>query len=73
MADTPLEQEVPSPCVGICIVGAEGYCIGCFRSRDELQSWLLAKPAAKREILERCRERAEAEAARDAAGEQVSE
>ncbi len=49
--------EVPSPCVGICIVGAAGWCIGCFRDRTELRAWSLASVAEKQRILERCRER----------------
>lgn len=29
-----------SPCTGICrISGTGGYCIGCFRTIDEITSW----------------------------------
>ncbi|MBM4197639.1 MAG: DUF1289 domain-containing protein [Gammaproteobacteria bacterium] len=51
-------DDVPSPCVGICIVGAEGHCIGCFRDRKELQAWWIAGGDEKRAILARCTERA---------------
>jgi uncharacterized protein len=51
------EPDVPSPCVGICIIGVEGLCLGCLRTRDELQDWWTASPAEKRAILDRCRER----------------
>jgi len=57
----PDGPDVPSPCVGICIVGAEGYCIGCFRTRDELADWGQASPAARRAILARCLQRQRAE------------
>jgi predicted Fe-S protein YdhL (DUF1289 family) len=60
MTDTD-ETIPPSPCVGICIVGAEGFCIGCYRTREELQAWWTASPAEKRAIIARCRERAERE------------
>lgn len=51
--------DVPSPCVGICIVGSAGHCIGCFRTREELARWWTATADEKRSILERCRARAE--------------
>ena len=59
--DAPDGPDVPSPCVGICIVGAEGYCIGCFRTRDELADWWTADSVRRRAILERCRKRRQAD------------
>lgn len=62
----PPETDPPSPCVGICIIGSDGFCIGCFRSRADVQEWWIATPAEKRAILARCaeRQRIEEEAAR---------
>lgn len=48
---------VHSPCVGICCIGQDGYCIGCYRSPVELAEWACANDEAKRQILARCRER----------------
>lgn len=31
--------SLPNPCIGICQSGPGGYCIGCFRSRDERFNW----------------------------------
>jgi uncharacterized protein len=28
-----------SPCIGICAVGADGLCEGCFRTLDEITRW----------------------------------
>jgi hypothetical protein len=53
----PPEEDPPSPCVGICIIGADGWCIGCFRTRDDVQEWWIATPAARRAILASCAER----------------
>lgn len=58
------EPDAASPCIGICIVGGEGYCIGCFRTRDELAEWWTATPARKRAILDCCRQRQRDEATR---------
>jgi hypothetical protein len=48
---------VASPCVGICCIGHDGLCFGCYRNRAELSAWGTASETEKREILARCRER----------------
>ena len=53
----PREPDIPSPCVGICMLDIDGLCIGCFRSRTELQDWWVATRAEKEAILARCRAR----------------
>ena len=35
-----MNQEVNSPCVGICSVDdLSGLCVGCFRTMDEISQW----------------------------------
>lgn len=46
-------SEVESPCVNICLIEEEGYCIGCGRTGDEIMEWLYADNDRKLEILER--------------------
>ena len=58
------DAPVPSPCVGICCIGADGLCFGCFRTRAELSGWPRASEAEKREIVGRCRMRQQQGAAR---------
>jgi predicted Fe-S protein YdhL (DUF1289 family) len=48
---------VPSPCVGICCMGADGLCFGCFRTRAELTAWRTATEGEKRDIIARSRAR----------------
>lgn len=31
--------SLPNPCIGVCQVNNQGYCQGCWRSRQERQSW----------------------------------
>jgi predicted Fe-S protein YdhL (DUF1289 family) len=45
---------IPSPCVGICCIGADGLCFGCYRNRAELSAWRTASESEKREILVQC-------------------
>lgn len=47
-----------SPCVGVCRIGDEGFCLGCFRSRLEVQLWTRFTDIRKREIKSECRMRA---------------
>ena len=34
-------DEVPSPCVNVCAIDPDqGLCVGCFRTLDEIASWV---------------------------------
>jgi predicted Fe-S protein YdhL (DUF1289 family) len=48
---------IPSPCIGVCQSGDNGYCIGCFRTRDERVYWLQVDDATKRAIISACHRR----------------
>jgi predicted Fe-S protein YdhL (DUF1289 family) len=38
--DSPLPlQPILSPCIGICQLDARGYCLGCYRTGDEIARW----------------------------------
>jgi len=43
-------MNVPSPCIGICVVEDE-VCTGCHRTLDEIVAWFTAPAAEKRAIL----------------------
>jgi len=43
---------VPSPCVSVCVLDADGaYCLGCFRTLDEIAAWSLLDADTKRGVL----------------------
>jgi predicted Fe-S protein YdhL (DUF1289 family) len=46
-----IEVAVPSPCVDICRLDAQGLCVGCRRTIDEIIEWPRASEARRREIL----------------------
>ncbi|MCW8091591.1 DUF1289 domain-containing protein [Alteromonas sp. ASW11-130] len=52
--------EVPSPCIGVCQSGPRGFCLGCFRSREERLYWLKIDDATKRKIIAACHRRKKA-------------
>ena len=45
------DAAVPSPCVNVCRLDAQGLCIGCRRTLDEIAEWSRAGDARRREIL----------------------
>ena len=34
------EERPASPCINVCQLGADGLCIGCLRSGDEIGRWM---------------------------------
>ena len=49
--------QIPSPCIGLCENGPNGYCVGCFRSRDERFGWAHLPNDAKRKVIKLCKMR----------------
>ncbi|EIP0123039.1 DUF1289 domain-containing protein [Vibrio alginolyticus] len=49
--------SVPSPCVGVCTIDAEGYCQGCMRKREERFNWLSMTPAQQLHVIKLCSQR----------------
>lgn len=48
-----------NPCVGICAIDTNGYCLGCFRSDDERSNWYLETVEWRENVLEKVRQREE--------------
>ena len=57
-----IEVPVASPCVDVCRLDAQGLCIGCRRTIDEITEWSRASEARRREILRNVAERTPADA-----------
>ena len=52
MVDAALTPTaVPSPCVDICRLNADGLCVGCRRTLGEISEWPHASDARRLEIL----------------------
>jgi predicted Fe-S protein YdhL (DUF1289 family) len=50
--DAEPANHVPSPCVSVCVLDANGVlCLGCFRTLDEIAAWGLLDADAKRRVL----------------------
>jgi len=50
--------EVPSPCVSVCAIDPKGgYCLGCYRTLDEIAAWVYSDSAARMAIWDAIAER----------------
>ncbi len=50
--DAEPADRVPSPCVSVCVLDANGVlCLGCFRTLDEIAAWNRLDADAKRGVL----------------------
>ncbi|TXH37296.1 MAG: DUF1289 domain-containing protein [Rhodospirillaceae bacterium] len=48
----------PSPCISVCqIDNKTGYCIGCYRTIDEIRDWIISTPDQRNAILAQLAER----------------
>jgi uncharacterized protein len=50
--------ELTSPCIGVCQSDERGYCLGCYRSRQERFDWLKMTSAQQQDVMRLCRDRA---------------
>ncbi|WP_339634929.1 DUF1289 domain-containing protein [uncultured Sneathiella sp.] len=50
--------DLPSPCTGICSMDMQNqYCLGCFRTRNEIGGWALMNNEEKLEVVKQLRVR----------------
>jgi len=53
-----LDKTVDSPCIQICTYDEEEeFCIGCYRTKLELQDWWIMTREQKLEVLKKLEER----------------
>jgi predicted Fe-S protein YdhL (DUF1289 family) len=48
----PVTMSVKSPCIGTCALDPKsGYCVGCYRTGDEIGGWMGMSDGAKKRVL----------------------
>lgn len=45
------DNEIASPCVGICQLDQQKLCIGCQRDVDEIRNWMIMSKQEKMTVL----------------------
>ena len=46
--------KISSPCIGVCQSGPKGFCVGCFRSREERVHWINLEQDLQSKIIKAC-------------------
>ena len=46
-------QPILSPCIGLCELGPDGLCLGCFRTGQEISRWGYVDNEGKTAILKK--------------------
>ena len=58
LTNKQVDKTVDSPCIQVCTYDEEEeFCIGCYRTKQELQDWLIMTREQKLEILKKIEER----------------
>ena len=46
-------QDIESPCIGVCSIDeSTGFCLGCYRTVDEIKGWWDMDNSNKTAVLE---------------------
>ena len=56
-----------SPCINVCSIGPDGWCLGCYRTLPEIAAWVRLDPAGQWAVLRACETRRGAPGERRAA------
>ena len=51
------QERPPSPCVKVCSLDANGLCIGCLRTGDEIARWMAMSAGEQWQLLAQLAER----------------
>lgn len=51
------EIPIPSPCIRRCETDSKGYCLGCYRSREERFQWLKMTTSQQKDVIRLCKQR----------------
>ncbi|GAA0605122.1 DUF1289 domain-containing protein [Thalassospira tepidiphila] len=51
-------MPVKSPCIGTCVLDPKsGYCMGCYRTGDEIGSWMTMSDGTKKRVISKAKQR----------------
>ena len=50
--DPAAPATILSPCVGLCELDRDGYCVGCLRTIDEITRWRSMSDGERRQLVQ---------------------
>jgi predicted Fe-S protein YdhL (DUF1289 family) len=54
------QPKINTPCIGVCTMADNGFCMGCFRSLDEITRWLAFNEEQRQAVMVQLESRMEA-------------
>lgn len=48
---------IESPCINLCTVACDGFCAGCYRTKEEIAKWQRMSEYEKMLVLNKIQER----------------
>lgn len=67
--DEYIDHTIKSPCIGVCMLDKKAeYCVGCYRTADDLRDWCIMTANEKKDVLMECRERGKQERIKETEG-----
>jgi len=52
------QVRVESPCIGVCAIDeSNGFCLGCYRTVDEIKAWFDMSQTEKKDLMVQLDER----------------
>jgi uncharacterized protein len=51
------QERPPSPCINVCSLDENGFCVGCLRTGDEIARWMAMSAAEQWQLLAQLAER----------------
>ena len=48
----PASRPILTPCIGVCTMGEDGLCQGCFRTLAEIASWGTLAEVERQRIMD---------------------
>jgi predicted Fe-S protein YdhL (DUF1289 family) len=60
MTDTDDHANISNPCIGICAMDENGFCVGCLRTDDERSQWYIETTEWRETVLKEIEKREEA-------------
>jgi len=46
------QRPVLTPCIGVCTLDAQGLCVGCRRSGDEIARWMYMSDLERAHLMD---------------------
>ena len=51
-------EKIASPCISLCRLDDQDICKGCYRTSEEIQTWVYLDDDQRQHVIDKCQQRA---------------